>query len=66
MCLCLTSHQQPRSYGNGAMALSSSDRLEKPMVEPATTGLQGEWFIHFSRVAVMRVEVSWRSTVKPV
>ena len=29
----------------------SSDRLEKPGIEPATSGLQGEWFIHYTMVA---------------
>ena len=62
MCLCLTSHQQLRSHGNRAMY----GGLEKPRIKLATTGLQGEWFIHYTRVAPMRVEVSWRSTEKPV
>ena len=29
----------------------SSDRLEKLGIEPATTGLQGEWFIHYTTAA---------------
>ena len=26
----------------------SSDRLVKPGIEPATPGLQGKWFIHYT------------------
>ena len=26
----------------------SSDRLEKPEIEPATLGLQGKWFIYYT------------------
>ena len=26
----------------------SSDRLEKPGIEPATPGLQGKWLIHYT------------------
>ena len=29
----------------------SSDRLEKPGIEPATPGLQGKWLIHYSTAA---------------
>ena len=29
----------------------SSDRLVKPGIEPATPGLQGNWFIHYATVA---------------
>ena len=29
----------------------SSDRLEKPGIEPATPGLQDEWFIHYTTAA---------------
>ena len=40
VCLCLMLHQQLRPYGDGAKV--SSDKLEKPGIEPATPGLQGE------------------------
>ena len=50
VCLCLTSYQQLRSYGDGATAYVSSDRLVKLGVEPATPGLQGKWFIHYTRL----------------
>ena len=29
----------------------SSDRLEKPGIEPATPGLQGKWLIHYTTAA---------------
>ena len=29
----------------------SSDRLVKPGIEPATPGLQGKWFIHYTTAA---------------
>ena len=29
----------------------SSGRLVKPVIEPVTPGLQGEWFIHYTTVA---------------
>ena len=29
----------------------SSDRLVKPGIEPASPGLQGKWFIHYTTVA---------------
>ena len=32
-------------WGHG---LVSSDRLVKPGVEPASPGLQGKWFIHYT------------------
>ena len=44
LCLCLTSHQQLRSYGDGPRLKFSSDRLTKPGIGPATPGLQGKWF----------------------
>ena len=31
--------------------LVSSNRLVKPGIEPATPGLQGKWFIHYTTVA---------------
>ena len=31
--------------------LVSSDRLEKPGIEPATPGLQGKWLIHYITAA---------------
>ena len=31
--------------------LVSSDRLEKPRIEPATPGLQGKWLIHYTTAA---------------
>ena len=34
----------------------SSDRLEKPGIEPAIPGLQGKWFIHYTTVAPVRVQ----------
>ena len=37
-----TSHQQLRSYGDGPWFIVQSDGLEKPGIEPATPGLQGE------------------------
>ena len=41
LCLCLTSHQHLRSYGDRPWLKVSSDRLVKPGIEPATPGLQG-------------------------
>ena len=39
----LTSHQQQWSYGDGtSVYIFPSDGLEKPGIEPATPGLQGE------------------------
>ena len=29
----------------------SSDRMVKPGIEPATPGLQGKWFIHYTTAA---------------
>ena len=51
LCLCLTSHQQLRSYGDGATSKSLIDRLVKPGIEPATPGLQGKRFIHYNTAA---------------
>ena len=34
----------------------SSNRLVKPGIEPATPGLQGDWFIHFITAAPAVVE----------
>ena len=31
----------------------SSDRLVKPGIEPATPGLQGKWFIHYTRLPLL-------------
>ena len=42
LCLCFTSHQQLRSYGDGSQLNVSSDRLEKPRIEPTSPDLQGE------------------------
>ena len=53
LCLCLMSHQQLRPYGDGPQLKVSSDKLVKPRVEPATPGLQGEWFIHYTTAAPM-------------
>ena len=52
LCLCLTSNQQLRSYGDGPQLNISSDRLVKPRIEPATPGLQGKWFIHYTRLLI--------------
>ena len=49
MYLCLKSHQQP--YRDGPQLKVSSKRLVKPGMEPATTGLQGEWFIQYTTAA---------------
>ena len=32
-------------------SLVSSDRREKPGIEPGNPGLQGKWFIHYTTVA---------------
>ena len=32
----------------------SSERLVKPGIESATPGLQGKWFIHYTKVAPSR------------
>ena len=48
LCLCLTFHQQLRSYGDGPQLKVSSDRLVKPGIEPAAPGLQGKRFIHYT------------------
>ena len=42
----VTSHQQLRSYGNGATGYISFDRLVKLEIEPSTPGLQGEFTLH--------------------
>ena len=34
-----------------------SDRLLKPGVEPATPGLQGEWFIHYTTAAPVLMDL---------
>ena len=39
VCLCLTSYQQLRSYGDRPWLKVSSDRLVKPGIEPAIPGL---------------------------
>ena len=47
MSLCLMSHQQLRSYGDGVMGYSvSSDRREELRIE-------GELFIHYTTAAPM-------------
>ena len=35
----------------GTQLKVSSDRLVKPGIEPATPGLQGKWFIHYTTAA---------------
>ena len=48
--LCFTSHQQLRSYGDGSQLNVSSDRLEKPRIEPTSPDLQGEWSTHYTHI----------------
>ena len=35
----------------GPLPNVSSDRLVKPGIEPATSGLQGKWLIHYTTAA---------------
>ena len=51
LCLCLTSHQRLRSYG---------DRLEKPEFQPTILGLQGMWFSHYTKAAPFVVNFIWQ------
>ena len=51
LCLCFTSYQQLRSYGDGPRLKVSSDRLVKLGIEHVTPGLQGKRFIHFTTAA---------------
>ena len=51
VCLCLTSNQQQRSYGDGPQLKVSSDGLVKPGFEPVTPGLQSELFVHYTTAA---------------
>ena len=52
LCLSLTSHQQLWSYGDGPQLKVSFDRLVMlQRIKPTTSGLQGEWFIHYTMVA---------------
>ena len=44
-------HHQLRSYGDGSQLNVSSDRLEKPRIEPATPDLQGEWSTQYTTFA---------------
>ena len=37
------------------METGSSDKLVKPRIEPASPGLQSEWFIHNTKVAPNKV-----------
>ena len=37
--------------------LVSSDRLVKPGIEPATPGLQGKWFIHYTTAALVMLNM---------
>ena len=50
-CLCLTSHQQLKSYGDRPQLKVSSDRLVKQEIEPETPGFQGLEFIHYTAAA---------------
>ena len=49
--VCLKSLQQLRAYEDGPQAKVPSGRLGKPGIEPATHGLQGELFYHYTTVA---------------
>ena len=51
LCLCLTSYQQLRSYGDRPPLQVSSHRLVKPGIKPGIPGLHGEWFIHYTTTA---------------
>ena len=53
VCLCLTSCQQLRSYGDGATAYSLVRHTGGTEIEFATPCLQGKWFIHYTTVAHM-------------
>ena len=46
--LCLKSYQRLKV---------SSDRLVKPAIKPATPGLQGKWFIHYTTAAPISILV---------
>ena len=35
----------------------SSDRLEMPEIEPATPGLQGEWFIRYTTATPITINI---------
>ena len=43
----------------------SSDRLEKPGIEPATPGLQGKWLIHYTTAAPTVQYVFYLLFVRP-
>ena len=51
LLLCLTSHQSLGHMETGPQLKVSSDRLVKPVIEPATPGLQGKRFIHYTTAA---------------
>ena len=40
----------------------SFDRLVKPGIEPATPGLQGKWFIHYTTAAPKKIILSHDAT----
>ena len=54
--LCVFMYNVPPTASKCQMEMEprlkvSSDRQEKPETEPATPGLQGEWFIHCTGAA---------------
>ena len=63
LCLCLRSHQQLRSYGDGPRLKVSSGRLVKPAIEPVTPGLQGKRFIYYTTAAPLNKRFNFDKTV---
>ena len=51
MCLCLTSHQQLCSYGDGTTTYVSTLNTDEARNQPAIPGLQGKWLIHYTTAA---------------
>ena len=51
-CVCLSSNSKGHMEMGPQLVKVSSDRLVELPIKPATPGLQGKWFIHYTIVTL--------------